>query len=263
MINTFLTMQTLHVPMLIGQSSTASSSEELAKSIPGAFQYFVDHLNILTRPDELLQILNDVSPIWAGIFIVIGWICVVNGYRWHKTVLVLCSMLLGIGAGILIGEYMGSSVVLATCLGALFAVLAAPFLDYTVALFGALAGAYIGANIWSSISPESSLYWTGSVIGATSCAILAFVLFRFVVILFTSVAGSSLMAFGVLILMLQVDVWHDGLQTSMSGNPLLLPIIVGACSLISIVLQQGGGVVAVVKAKAPERTKAGKKPATA
>jgi hypothetical protein len=187
--------------------------------------------------------------------------CVSSGYKWHKTILVMCALLLGIGTGMLLGEHLGSSVVLATCLGALFAVLAAPFLDYTVAFFGALIGAYIGANVWSAIAPGSELFWSGGLIGATSMGILAFVLFRFVVILFTAVGGASLLAFGVLTVMLQVELWREGLVTSLQGNPLLLPIIVGVCAAISFVLQQGGGVVAVVTAQAPERGK--KKPAAA
>ncbi len=254
-------LESIFAPVLLAQDAPAATPEAAARGLPEIFDFVVGHLNILTQPEELMRMLTGISPVWAGIFIVLGWMSITCGYKWHKTILVVCAVLLGIGAGLLLGDYLGSSIVLATCLGALFAVLAAPFLDYTVAFFGALIGAYIGANLWSSVSPGSELYWSGALIGATSMGILAFILFRFVVILFTAVGGASLLAFGVLTVMLQVDVWHDGLVTSLEGNPLLLPIIVGVCSAISFILQQGGGVVAVVTAKAPERTK--KKPAAA
>jgi hypothetical protein len=38
-----------------------------------------------------------------------------------------------------------------------------------------------------------------------------------------------------------VDIWYEGINASLADNPLLLPIIVGVCALISGLIQHGGG----------------------
>ncbi|MCK4872047.1 MAG: hypothetical protein KAS72_04915 [Phycisphaerales bacterium] len=240
-----------------------AQAEPTTTSLADVFDLGFSHLNILTKPAELMNLLSDMSPIWAGIFMILGWICVISGYRWHKPVVVICSLLIGVGAGLLVGQYVGSTSVVAVCLGALFAVLAAPFLRVTVAFFGAIVGAYVGANVWSLAAPESTLYWAGSLMGMVACSMLVFVAFRFVVILFTSVAGTTLLVFGTLAVMLHVEIWQEALRTSLEGNPVLLPMIVGVTAMISFVIQQSGGLVAVATAKPRTSSQPQQKPASA
>jgi MFS family permease len=245
--------QTAPAPSSTGSETAVSTATEL-------FEYVKTHLNILLQPGEVIDLLTGTTPMWAGIFVILGWICLVSGYRWRKYVVIALSILIGVGAGVVVGEEVGSSAVLATCLGALACVLAAAFMHIAVALFGAAIGAYIGATIWSAASPNTDLFWAGALVGMTCCGILAFVMSKTIVILFTSVGGATMMAFGTLAFMLHNEMWHDGIRTSLEGNPLLLPIIVGVCALISAIVQHGGGVMAVARTNVAE---GGKKPATA
>ncbi|MEC9373891.1 MAG: hypothetical protein VYC34_08605 [Planctomycetota bacterium] len=209
---------------------------------------FNGRIDLLNHPDELIAALHDIHLVWAGIFVLLGAICVFNGVRWHKTVIIVLSVLLGVWAGDWLGGRIGGANTIGSVAGAaLFGVLAFPGLRLAVALFGGLAGAFLGANIWTAIGSPNDQLHIGSLIGLVAVGMLAFLVFRPVIILFTAVGGATLLVFGALAAMLQVDAWSGAVSSTFSSKPLVLPLVVGVMAVIGIVVQQGGGVTGLFK----------------
>ena len=213
--------------------------------LQGAFDGRIDLLN---HPEQLLSALNNIHLVWAGIFILLGAICVFNGVRWHKTVIIVLSVLLGIWAGDWLGDRIGGANTIASIsVAALFGVLAFPGLRLAVALFGGLAGAFCGANLWTALGYPAEQHHIGSLIGLVAVGMLAFLVFRPVIILFTAVGGATLLVLGALASMLQVDAWAGAVSSTFASKPLVLPLVVAVTALIGVVVQQGGGMSGLFK----------------
>lgn len=200
------------------------------------------HWDILTNPKILWDVVSQAHIVWAGIFMIIGGLCVLNGFKWHKMVIILLAAMLGLYTGAVMGAKMGSSNVVAICCAVLFAVLAWPMLRYAVALFAGLAGAFAGANVWTSIGliPEHHQY--GAVIGLVAMGMLAFMAFRPVVIVLTTIGGASMLILGALAALANIAACRSGLQSSISDNHLLVPILTASTAVVGAVYQFSGGV---------------------
>jgi len=199
-------------------------------------------LDALNHPEHLLSALSDIHPVWAVIFVIVGALSIVHGYRWHKPLVLVLSALLGVGAGTFIGEQIGGAhAIAAASTSLLFVVLALPGLKFAVALFGGLAGAFAGANAWTAFGGDPSLHHMGSVIGLIVLGMLAFMTFRVVIVLFTSIGGTVFLLFGALALMLRVESWQNGIASALETKPLILPMIAIVIACVGVVLQLGGG----------------------
>lgn len=200
-----------------------------------------EQLDILNHPDSLSTLLLQMNTVWAVIFIIVGIMCVLHGYRWHKALIVVLAGMSGVWLGYLLGEHVGSVVIAAVCSSVLLAILAWPMMRYAVALFGGLAGAFAGANIWTATGHDPGGHATGALIGLLVVGMLAFLTFRFVVITLTTIGGASLLVFGAMAGLLQIESWRGGILDSMEGNPLIVPVVVGSAAVIGAVWQFGGG----------------------
>ena len=60
----------------------------LAQVQVNTFSQALEQMDILTRPDRLLDSLTSMPLLVASVIFVIGVLCVLNGYRWHKWVVV-------------------------------------------------------------------------------------------------------------------------------------------------------------------------------
>lgn len=217
-------------------------------------------VDFLNRADDLTTALDDLGLLWALIFIILGSICVLNGYRWHKTVVLVLAILCGAAIGVLASEHVGVSQEVAGALTAvLFTVLAWPLMKFTIAAFAGLAGAFCGANAWTALGQPSDQHHIGSIIGLIALAMLAFIAYRLVVIVFTAVCGAAMLTFGVLAAMLHVDAWREPIEQSLTDNTRMLPMIAGVIAVVGIVVQQGGGIKGLMESA--DKADPGKKPA--
>jgi hypothetical protein len=199
----------------------------------------MQNMDILHHPNELLDALGQVPFIAATMLVIVGLLCVFNGYRWHKWVVVVLAFLCGLGMGQVLSEQFGRSSIVAVALGGLCAIIATPLVKLAVAVFSGLTGAFIGANIWTALNSSSpDLNWAGAAMGFIALAMASLLLFRLVTVLFTSVGGAAMFVFGVLTLMLQVEAWEPTIRNSFSSNHLLLPIIVMLAAVGGFVLQE-------------------------
>lgn len=234
------------------------------------------HPDLLGQPDALAPILSDMPLVWAMVFVVIGALCVIYGYRSHKLVITVIAGLMGVWLGLSSGEHLGDATITAVSAAVLFAVLAWPLLKFSVAIFGGLCGAFAGANLFTLIfnAAERANYqipaelehvrdtpYIGAFVGLVVMSMLAFIAFRSVVILFTSVLGASLLVSGVLGMLMYNDSWTASISAGMSEKPLITPLVVTVIATIGAAVQLSGGVkgLAVMANKADPKAPQPKK----
>ena len=170
--------------LMLAQEGKASPME--------AFSGAVARLDLLNHPEELLTALAGMHIVWASVLVVVGALCVLNGYRWHKWVIIICAFLMGLVLGKLLSQQMGQSRIVMAAIGLLFAVAATPFVRYAVAIFGGLTGAFIGANAWSAFSDSPDSHLAGAAMGFIAMGMAAFLMYRLVIVLFTSIGGGAM-----------------------------------------------------------------------
>ncbi|MCZ6834277.1 MAG: hypothetical protein O7G85_00750 [Planctomycetota bacterium] len=196
-------------------------------------------MDILNHPQELLDSLAQIPLVLAGIFLVVGLMCVLNGYNWHKWIVVVLAFMGGIVLGNMLGDKVGNSTVIAFAIGALFAIIATPMLKITVAIFGGLTGAFIGANLWTALNAaQPEAHWAGAALGFVIIGMTSFILFKLVIVFFTSIGGAAMIVLGTITLLLQVDGWEATIRDSLANNDKLIPILVGLAAITGFVLQQ-------------------------
>lgn len=223
----------------------------------------------LAQPNELIPELAQLGTIWALVFVVIGMICLLNGYRFHKVLTIAIVAILGAMLGYWVGgEIQGPPFVVAGCVAALLAVLAFPLMKFVVAILGGLSGAFIGANLWAgfggvlkksadakteAMGPEAAggelvvklssyisadSFWIGALVGLIVCGIAAFVLHKITIHLFTSVSGSTIAVFGVIALLLSIDTFSQTVQAELTRSALVIPLLVFVPAAIGFLLQE-------------------------
>lgn len=196
-------------------------------------------VDILTQPERLLEMLSGLPLVAASMIVIVGALCVFNGYRWHKWVVIVLAFMAGLGLGHILSQRMGKSVVVAIAVGVLCATVATPMLRWTVALFGGLTGAFLGANAWTlaNATPENA-QWAGAGMGFIAMALLSFVVFRLVVVAFTSIGGGAMVVLGSIALMMHVPAWQDGLRSGLVSNQNLIPLLVTVAAVAGFVIQE-------------------------
>jgi len=220
-------------PLILAQAGDLTFSN--------TWETILNSLDLFRRPDEILRMLTSLPIVAAVVVTVVGAACVFRGYKWHKPVVVLLSLLLGFAVGRMISQDVGKSAVVAISLGVLLAAIASPLLKYAVAVFAGIAGAGIGATAWSFFNPgETSLAWAGAGMGFITLALLSFIFFRIVVIIFTSVGGAAMMVMGLAALLLHIDSISAQVQEQLSLHSGVLPLLVVTAAVLGIVHQQGG-----------------------
>ena len=182
---------------------------------------------------------------------IVGLLCLFNGYKWYRVTTIGLALILGLFAGYILGQHIGAPFIVAGCLGALCFAVAFPLLKYAVAALGGLAGAFIGANTWHALAlginnvvgPESvpvDAYWAGALAGLMFCGMLAFILFKLSIVLYTSVSGSTIAVIGTLALLLSIEPWQQAVIAALTDSPAVVPILVFVPAVIGLILQHSG-----------------------
>jgi len=230
--------------MLAQTDTTATSGMNICEAVNGMFS----RIDTLAHPDNLLPYLQSMSVVWAVVFLIAGMICLLNGYRVYQPIIILSGLILGILAGYYLGAKINASQIVAGCLGLLLAVACFPLMKYAVAALGALAGAFIGANAWTSITatvadPQMAQaaaqnYWIGALVGLLVFGMLAFIVFKLSIIVFTTISGSTLVVLGAMALLLQVPAWREEIATELSAHAAVVPLLVFVPAVIGLILQE-------------------------
>ena len=184
---------------------------------PNVFENMIaifSRADTLAHPEDLLQSLQAMSVVWAVILLAAGLVCLLQGYRIYRTVTVVMALSIGAFAGYKLGQAINAEYIVAGCMAALTAVTCFRLMKYAVAIMGGLAGAFLSANAWTAVArlinhgseaaTAEQYYWICSVVGLIFGGMLAFILFKMSVVLFTSVSGATVAVLGGVALLLQV-----------------------------------------------------------
>ena len=202
----------------------------------------------LAQPEALVENLQALSVVWAVVFLIVGLLCMLNGYRFYKISTVVIALLIGMFAGYWIGEQIHAPFIVAGCCGLLLAAVAFPLMKFAVAIFGGVTGAFIGANLWAGCASALNnaadteipvdAYWIGALVGLMLCGMLAFILFKLSIVLFTSVSGATIAVLGGLALLLSFEPWQDSIRDGLTASQLIVPLLVFVPAVIGLILQE-------------------------
>jgi len=237
--------------MLTTLAQTHASSGDFTGTgeLPETVTSIFSRIDTLAYPQEMLPHLQEISVVWGVIFLVAGLVCLLHGYKFYKTVTIIAALGLGIFAGYAMGDRINEHYVVGVCLGILLAVVSWPLMKYAVAILGGLAGAFMGANLWTggvSVALDADAQqramdssWVGALIGLIICGMLAFVLFKVCIVLFTSVGGSTIAVIGAIALILQLPNIGDSFNNYMqNAHAIVLPLLVFTPVVIGIIMQE-------------------------
>lgn len=226
----------LNTSLLLAQQDTQTTSSGI--SVTETVRAFFTRMDVLNRPEDLINGLTQIPLILAGVFVVVGLLCVLNGYKWHRWVIVILAFMGGVLLGNMLSLEADKSAIMAVALGALCAIVATPLLKVTVAIFGGLTGAFIGANAWTAFnSAQADFHWAGAAMGFIIMAMASFLLFRLVIVVFTSVGGATMIIFGGITLLMQVESWKPAVRNALSNNHMIIPLLLAVAAVGGFVLQ--------------------------
>jgi len=240
--------------------STVINMPEVPTSAPSG--EFFDKIFSLRMPEqaEFMSFLTSMGVIQGFLLIAVGVVYLLTGWKIFKTLVVVNAAVLGAYGGYIFGgNFQGENMpVFGAIAGALLlAVLAWPLMKYAVSLMGGLAGAFVGYGIWAHAAaalgrPGHEFAWAGGLIGLITMGLLAFVIFRFVITVFTSLQGSAMMVSGLIAVALKVQSVSPRVMSALSGNKMLLHLLILAPAVVGFVYQNSAAAAKAKKKKPPE-----------
>jgi hypothetical protein len=199
---------------------------------------------VLRALDFVWQQATILTWLQAVIGISFGVIILMYGWRIYKALTVIGFGILGLYAGLWIGEQFQKALPGAIVGAALLVVLAIPLMRWAVAVLGAVAGGILAAGIWHSCNLPQEFVWAGGLVGVVAGGMVSFVVFKLAVMLFTSLGGTSLIVVGAFALIYRYETFACGPPTThlnhlYYGNGWFLPLLLTAGTLLGIILQYG------------------------
>jgi hypothetical protein len=187
---------------------------------------------------DLLQWAQDMTPGVATILVIGGIVYLLFGYYMFKWLVMLNTALVGAFIGGKIGEKGGSMAAGASVGAFLAAALTWPVMKYAVALMGGIFGMLLGASIWRAVGLEPHMCWAGGLTGLAFFGLLAFILFKASVMMYTSLQGSVMLIFGTLGLVYKYQSIAPQVTESMTVKPFLLPVAIVVPMVVGLIFQQ-------------------------
>ncbi len=240
---------------MLADISTSGIVEKLRElDVPTKEQYVDELVKMSQPPLDMGTILVFIIMFGCGL------VYLLQGWKIFKILVVVNAAILGSLAGSRLGAEMAGPNAPLFCGiagGLLLAVLALPAMKYAISIMGALVGSFLGYALWGYVAgaagrPQLQEYaWAGALIGLIALGLLAFVVFRLVVMVFTSVQGSLMVVTGMLGLLMMAESLRKNLADSLKTKIHLLPLLIGVPAIIGFAFQISG-----VSAKARKKKKA-------
>ncbi len=206
----------------------------------------------LADPQNLVAGIQKLGVVWGIVFVIVGLLCLFNGYKWYRVTTIGLALILGLFAGYILGQHIGAPFIVAGCLGALCFAVAFPLLKYAVAALGGLAGAFIGANTWHALAlginnvvgPE--LGPGRRLLGRRPRGpdVLRHARLHPLQASRSSCTprrpGSTIAVIGTLALLLSIEPWQQAVIAALTDSPAVVPILVFVPAVIGLILQHSG-----------------------
>lgn len=151
--------------------------------------------------DMIWEQISMLTWLQALIAVSFGIVYLLYGWRIFKVLTVVCFGMLGLFAGMKLGE-MAGSVLWGGIIGLVgLAAMSVPLMRWAVSMLGAVAGGIITSGIWFAFELPQQYIWAGAIIGIIAGGMISFIVFRISVMLFTSMGGGILVLVGFLALL--------------------------------------------------------------
>ena len=185
---------------------------------------------------EQVTALNVVE---ALTFISFGVVCLFYGWRVFKVLVVISFALVGLAAGIVIGDIIGggNNPILGVLLAAVLAIVSVPLMRWAVCLLGAAAGGLLTAAIWYAAQLPEQYIWAGALVGVVAGGMISFIVFRVAVMLFSSLGGSMLVVSGVLAMLYMYSQTQEQTEELFFSEKWFLPVALIIPTLVGVLLQ--------------------------
>ena len=224
---------------------------------------FINQLRAWQIPtqQQYIDYLMSLGILEGIVLLACGLVYLLYGWKVFRILVVVNAAILGAFVGEHVGALLrGANMPLfGTLAGAILsAALAWPLMKFAVSIMGGLVGSVLGFLIWNSASvavgnPAWNQYaWAGALIGLVTLGLLAFIIFRVIIIIFTSFQGAFMTVGAIMSLFMKSQVPREKLLAAFAGNPHLLMLVVLVPALIGFMIQYTG-----------TKKKADKKPAVA
>ncbi len=204
---------------------------------------------LISSPQGFIEQVDKLDEITALALILAGLVSLFWGWRVFKILIVANAAIVGAAAGAYLGQEFrrqaGDNIVIFAALagGLVMAAVAWPLMKYAVSIMGGLAGSVIGYGAWHygvTLTNRSELAehaWVGALIGLILLGLLAFLIFKTVVMVLTAMEGSVLAVAGLANLCLKYERISDDVRTQLTQNPNLLPLLIPVPAVIGFVMQ--------------------------
>ncbi len=191
--------------------------------------------------DLIWQQIVALSWLEAVLAISFGVVYMLYGWRIFKILVVICFGLIGLFAGIKIGQQFNSQILGAVVGLFLLAAISVPLMRWAVSLLGAVAGGILTAGLWYAFELPGQYILAGAAIGLIAGAMISFIVFKIAVMLFTSFGGGMLTVIGLVALLYQ----YESMQQPPTGQVKdlflnqnwFLPVLLLIPTFIGIIIQ--------------------------
>jgi hypothetical protein len=191
--------------------------------------------------DQIWEQVTTLSWLEAVLAISFGTVYMLYGWRIFKILVVICFGLVGMLAGIRIGQRFDSQIACAIAGLVLLAAISIPLMRWAVSLLGALTGGILAAGLWYAFELPGKYMPAGAGIGLVAGGMISFIVFRIAVMLFTSFGGGTLIITGLMALVYQYENMQEPptarLKDLFMNQTWFLPVLLLAPTVIGIIIQ--------------------------
>ena len=201
----------------------------------------------LTAETELIPLdliwgqIVALSWLEAVLAISFGVVYMLYGWRIFKILVVICFGLIGLFAGIKIGQQFNLQILGAVVGLFLLAALSVPLMRWAVSLLGAVAGGILTAGLWYAFELPGQYILAGAAIGLIAGGMISFIVFKIAVMLFTSFGGGVLTVIGLVALLYQYESMQEPpteqVKYMFLNQNWFLPVLLLIPTFIGIIIQ--------------------------
>jgi hypothetical protein len=193
----------------------------LAKAVPITFQ----PITHFPQQGDLLSWCREMGPGTAVLLGLLGIIYLMYGWSLYRWLIMLNAAAIGAYVGAVIGAKNQSVVVGGIMGGVVAAAMAYPLLKWAVAVIGGVVGAFVGAGLWKIAGQDTGYAWAGAMTGLVGFGMLAFIVFRGSIMLYTSAQGALMLLVGLLGLAFKYPDLAQKVAGGLNGKPNAIPVL--------------------------------------
>jgi hypothetical protein len=157
------------------------------------------------------------------VLLAFGSVCIFYGWRIFRILVVICCAFIGMLLGMWVGAKAGSQLWGGVFGAILLAIVAFPLTKWAVCILGALAGGILTGGVWYALGLPSEYIWAGALVGVVAGGMISFIVFKISIMLFTCLAGVTMILAGILALFYMYQPSARTVQDLVLHNQWFLP----------------------------------------